>query len=120
MLYKIVLPDFHSPALSYTVERIERDINKLRMSDETRAEAQNKWEKLKADFSLTEDTFEVLRTLRESRNGQECLKEFLEEPVLLDCAKALEAENLLKGWLTMEHITELIEMWKKLGEKDKV
>ena len=89
------------------------------MSKEDREKAKNRWKSLKSDLHLTDEKCEVFSSIRESRNGQEIMEELLEEQYLRDCAIFLEKENLLKGWLTMKHVTELIDIWKKLSEKVK-
>ena len=88
------------------------------MSQEDREKAKDQWESLKKDLNL-DDKYEILSSLRESRNVTQCMGELLEEEHLIGCARFLEEENLLKGWVTMEHVKGLIEIWKKLNVKVK-
>lgn len=114
-MYKFVLPDHYTSVINYTVAMIEKDIQRLPKTDKERSEANKKWEKLKKDLSWSEDKTEILRTLHESRNSIDWGSQDLNEQLLRDCTNYLHQENILKGWLNVDHITGLIEVWKRLN-----
>ncbi|XP_020911838.1 COP1-interactive protein 1 [Exaiptasia diaphana] len=111
-MYKKVLPKHYVPVRSYKVKNIDKDVKKLAQTDEERNAAKERWKVLKSKLNWSEELEEAIKSLQDSRNIEAHPR--ISESSLLDFAKVLEEDGILKGWLSLERVSELIEIWKRL------
>ncbi|XP_031570245.1 uncharacterized protein LOC116304624 [Actinia tenebrosa] len=120
--YKKILPGYFTPIRSYKVATLKKDIEKLSKTVNEKAEARKRWEDLKSTLQLKEEDFEeALDALQEGYNRSHNLKPpNLNVKVLKESAESLERQKILKGWISLERVNGLIDIWKNLvdcGEK---
>ncbi|KXJ19943.1 hypothetical protein AC249_AIPGENE24848 [Exaiptasia diaphana] len=114
-MYKKVLPKHYVPVRSYKVKNIDKDVKKLAQTDEERNAAKERWKVLKSKLNWSEELEEAIKSLQDSRNIEAHPR--ISESSLLDFAKVLEKDGILKGWLSLERVSELIEIWKPLSHQ---
>ncbi|KXJ08514.1 myosin-9 [Exaiptasia diaphana] len=115
-LYQKVLPEYYTPVRSYKVKNIERDVKKLVQTDEERNAAKKRWEILKSKLNWCEEVEEAIKSLQDSRNLE--AHPPIDETLLHKYASALEEDGILKGWLSLERVNKLIDIWKSLKSED--
>ncbi|KAK3718282.1 hypothetical protein QZH41_001250 [Actinostola sp. cb2023] len=111
-MYKKVLPKYYTPLRSYKVKSIEKDVRKLVKEEDERKEATDRWKMLKSKLNWNDEFEEALRSLQDSRNIE--AHPMLNETELKLHAMVLEKEGILKGWLSLERVNGLIDIWKGL------
>ena len=104
LIYKKILPptEYHEKR-SYKVEFIERDINLLE------DEGMLNWQ----DYKVTR-AVRAMQAIQERRN--ETVHPSLDEKTLKQVAKRMHEAGNMYGWIKLEHVLELINMWKKLKQ----
>lgn len=116
-MYKAVLPAHYTPIRSYKIKTIERDIQKLVKTTQEKEKAQQKWNELREKLHWQEKYVDVMKSLQDSRNNE--AHPALNEELLLRFATGMESQGVLKGWLSLQSIKDLIMMWKYLSSLDK-
>ena len=116
-MYKAVLPAHYTPIRSYKIKTIERDIQKLVKTTQEKEKAQQKWNELREKLHWQEKYVDVMKSLQDSRNNE--AHPALNEELLLRFATEMESQGVLKGWLSLQSINDLIMMWKYLSSLDK-
>ena len=112
-MYKAVLPKHFTPIRSYKVKSLRKDLQKLPKDEKEKQEAEQKWESLKTKLNWKDEYEDAMKSLQESRNRE--AHPPLTEEILQKAVEELEKRKALKGYLSVEFIESLIDMWKTLS-----
>lgn len=118
-LYKKTLPNHFTPIRSYKISTLKKDIKKLCKTEEEKRQALERWEDLKATLPLKEEEEEELEEALDAlQDGYKRCHDTklpeLSEKLLKKSAEVLERLNILKGWISLERVNGLIDIWKRL------
>ena len=110
-VYRRVLPTQFTPARSYKIATIKRDLQKLKCERE-KEDAKRGYSQLKEILKWDDRFVDVINSLQEARNA-EAHPQVTEDNLWTSLA-VLDETGELKGTLSPEGITELIAIWKTL------
>ena len=116
-MYKIVFPNHFSATRNYKIKNIRYDLEKLPQPEDEKAKSKRKWEDLQAKFSLDKTYEEGIKALQDNRNN-DAHPSLLTREALLKSAEIMNKSGSLKGWLSLEFVKRLIEMWPLLRQMD--
>ena len=116
MMYQKVLPDGYDEDCSYKVKFIEEDIA-LR-EGEDQHQASKRWEELKTKLSW--NNAKHPRTMKDiqSKRNETAHPEKLTKDKLLKSAKVMQDAKKLHGWMSFNHVHEIIRIWDLLGQME--
>ena len=116
MMYQKVLPDGYDEHCSYKVKFIEEDIA-LR-EGEDQHQASKRWEELQTKLSW--NNAKHPRTMKEIQNkrNETARPEKLTKDKLLKSAKVMQDAKKLHGWMSFNHVHEIIRIWDLLGQME--
>lgn len=113
MMYAYVLPQLFTPIGNYKVKTIRRDVEKLPKTEEEKEKAKQKWAELQSKLNWNEMYEETMKQLQQNRNADAHPK--ITTQLLHDAVEVMEAKGNLKGWLSRDYVTVLINMWEQLS-----
>ena len=113
-MYKAVLPKHFTPIRSYKVKSLLKDLQKLPKDEKEKQEAEQKWENLKMKLNWKDEYEDAMKSLQESRNREAHPQ--LTEEILQKAVEELDKRKALKGYLSVEFVESLIDMWKTLTQ----
>lgn len=113
MMYAYVLPQLFTPIGNYKVKTIRRDVEKLPKTEEEKEKARQKWAELQTKLNWNEIYEEAMKHLQQNRNADAHPK--ITTQLLHEAVEVMHAKGNLKGWLSRDCVTVLINMWEQLS-----
>ena len=116
MMYQKVHPDGYDEDCSYKVKFIEEEIGSKKGEDHR--QASKRWEELKTKLSW--NNAKHPRTMKEIQNkrNETAHSEKLTKDKLLKSAKVMQDAKKLHGWMSFNHVHEIIRIWDLLGQME--
>ena len=116
MMYQKVHPDGYDEDCSYKVKFIKEDI--ALKEGEDQHQASKRWEELKTKLGWINTKHP--RTLKEIQNkrNETAHPEKLTKDKLLKSAKVMQDAKKLHGWMSFNHVHEIIRIWDLLEQME--
>ena len=112
-MYAYVLPQLFTPIGNYKVKTIRHDVEKLPKTEEEKEKARKRWVELQTKLDWNETYEEAMKQLQQNRNVDAHPK--LTAQLLHEAVDVMDSKGNLKGWLSRECVTVLINMWEQLS-----